>query len=166
MPKTHRTAEPGLGSLPIIPPEIRLEIFEHILASTATLRRRTDQITETYINDENSLSRRLATNPTIHHTAVLRTSRSIYYEAVMALYGQNRFRSTISNTRPPCSTPMHPQMGMMRHITLGYNLNWTAEAHEGYQGDRAIELQLRAVAANCPSLHTFTLILIAPPTIG
>ena len=158
-------AESGLGKLSLLPAELRLELYEYLLVSSATLRKKTGKIVKRRADEKKDPSGCAFTKPTFHHIAILCTSRTIHQEAMPTLYSGNRFHHSIPNTGIPSSAPMHLHLNLMRDITLEYDFNPSFRSQSNQQSDRAIVIQLRAVATQCPFLQNFTLKLICCPYI-
>ena len=152
-----------------LPAEIRLEIYGYLLRSRRILRNKSELKTEKSPLRDPYTGKLPPSDIILHDTAILRTSRTTYKEAVHILYKENYFRYSISSTGAPSSAPFHLNLSMMRHIHLDYNLNPKLEPrhleprHDNRQIDRAISSQLKAIAANCAVICTFRLDLIGTP---
>lgn len=150
-----------------LPIEIRLEIYGYLLISRGLLRRKAEISTVKATLPTPCTDKRPDPESSLHATAILGTSRTTYTEAVRILYNENRFHYSIPSTGAPSSATFHPHLSMMRHIRLEYSLNTDLEPrhteprHTIPQIDRAISLQLKAIAAHSPLLHTFELELIS-----
>lgn len=154
-----------------LPIEIRLKIYAYLLKSRRVLRKKAELRTvkcllftpSTELPDSESI---------LHDTAILGTSRTTYTEAVQIFYNENCFHHSIPSAGAPSSAPFHLHLPMMRHIRVEYNLNTdlgprhTEPRHTNSQIDRAISLQLKAIAAHSPLIRTFGLKLISGPING
>lgn len=145
-------------SFMIFPPEIRLQIYEHLLLSPHTLRRPVE----------------LKTQPSfaILDTAILRTSRLVHDDALETLYTRNRFHiSLVSPLRLPSSTFFFTAyLPSLTNLSIDYAIPPPTLHHHPHHPlsnhhhiDATIADELAHLADACQNLHVFALNLLSPP---
>lgn len=148
---SHNASHPSAGPFGApanfmgVPVEIRLNIYKHIFVRT------TDQPL-----------RRLNDIQDYHEpfdTAILRTSPTVYNEAIPEFYASHVFHYTVRPYGPPS------QGGIKQsHLSLLQHISMDTTSYSNEHNDVVLANALQLVLENCGALKTLTLHLLVSPS--